>query len=121
MSKTVAVIGASPNPERYAHRAMQKLRAEGHRVFPVNPAFEELLGARCYPTISEVPEAIDTVSMYVGAARSTPLIEEIVSASPRRIIFNPGAENEELAARANVAGIQVVHGCTLVMLQTGVF
>ena len=58
------------------------------------------------------------VSLLEG---STPLIEAIVAAWPRRIIFNPGAENEELAAAAREAGIEVVEGCTLVMLRTGTF
>ncbi len=62
---------------------------------------------------------IDTVTLYLGAVRSTPLIPEILAARPRRIIFNPGAENEDLAAQAEPRGIEVVHGCTLVMLQNG--
>src|SRR5687767_14692802 len=100
---------------------MEMLKAHGHRAIPVNPAFNEILGESCYKTISEVPESIDTLTMYVGAARSEPLIEEILGAQPRRIIFNPGAENERLAAAAKANGIEVVHDCTLVMLQTGRF
>ncbi len=62
-----------------------------------------------------------TITLYLGPARSTPLIDEIVAAKPQRIILNPGAENEELAAAASGAGIEVVEGCTLVMLRTGLF
>lgn len=120
-SETVAILGASPKPDRYAYRAFEMLREYGHRPIPVNPAFDEILGERCYPTISEAPQPIDTVTLYLGAARSNPLIAEIVAAKPRRIIMNPGAENSALAERAEAAGIEVVEGCTLVMLGTGRF
>ena len=120
-SETVAVMGASPKTDRYAYRAMKMLADHGHKAVPVNPAFPEVLGETCYRSISEVPDPIDTVTMYLGKQRSDPLIEEIVNAKPRRIIMNPGAENEELAAKAEAAGIEVDYACTLVLLQTGSF
>jgi predicted CoA-binding protein len=119
--QTVAVLGASPKPERYAYKAMQMLGEYGHRAVPVNPAFKEILGAKCYPSIVDVPGKIDTATVYLGKARSDPLIDEIVDLQPRRIIINPGAENENLAAKARERGIEVVEGCTLVMLRTGQF
>jgi predicted CoA-binding protein len=119
--KTVAILGASPKPDRYAYKAFELLREFGHRPLPVNPAFEEILGEKCYPTISNAPGPIDTVTLYLGEARSTPLIDEIIGAKPRRIIMNPGAENASLSAKAEKAGIEVVEGCTLVMLRTGQF
>jgi len=88
---------------------------------PVNPAFPEILGDTCYRSIADVPEPIDTVTMYLGKQRSDPLIDEIVGAKPRRIIMNPGAENADLASAARTAGIEVVEDCTLVMLQAGSF
>ena len=120
-SETVAILGASPKPERYAYKAFEMLREYGHRPLPINPAFEEILGEKCYPRISDAPGPIDTVTMYLGEARSNPLIDDIIAAKPRRIIMNPGAENSALAQQAEDAGIEVVEGCTLVMLQTGQF
>jgi uncharacterized protein len=117
----VAVLGASPKPDRYANKAMQLLAEYGYRAIPINPAFEEILGARCYPSIADVPGKIDTATIYLGQARSDPLIDEIVNVRPRRIIMNPGAENENLAAKARERGIEVVEGCTLVMLRAGSF
>jgi hypothetical protein len=119
--ETVAILGASPKPDRYAYKAMQMLRQHGHRAVPVNPAFPEILGDTCYGSIADVPGPIDTVTMYLGKQRSDPLTEEIIKAKPRRIIMNPGAENDELAAQAEAAGIEVDYACTLVMLQTGDF
>ena len=117
----VAVLGASPKPDRYANKAMQLLAEYGYRTIPINPAFEEILGAKCYPSIADVPDKIDTATIYLGQARSDPLIDEIINVRPRRIIMNPGAENENLAAKARERGIEVVAGCTLVMLRAGSF
>ena len=120
-SETVAVLGASPKPDRYAYRAMEMLRQHGHRPIPINPAFPEILGETCYPNIADIPEPIETVTMYLGKQRSDPLMDEIVAAKPRRIIMNPGAENDALADKARAAGIEVDYACTLVLLQTGEF
>ena len=119
--ETVAILGASPKPDRYAYRAMQMLRQFGHRAIPVNPAFGDILGETCYAKLADVPDRLDTITMYLGKQRSDPLIDEIVAAKPKRIIMNPGAENDELAAKARKAGIEPIYDCTLVMLQTGSF
>lgn len=118
---TIAILGATSKSERYAFMAMQKLQEHRCKAVPVNPAFEEVMGERCYASISDVPQPIDTVTLYLSAARSTPLIQDILKAKPRRIIVNPGAENEELEKAALSAGIEIVKGCTLVMLKTGMF
>ena len=120
-SETVAVLGASPKPDRYAFKAIELLKQYGHKPVPVNPAFDEILGERCYPGIAVASQPIDTVTLYLRAARSNPLIDEILAVKPRRIIMNPGAENETLAAKARDRGIEVIEGCTLVMLRTGQF
>ena len=120
-AETVAILGASPKPDRYAYKAFELLREYGHRPIPINPAFPDILGEKCFPKISDAPGPIDTVTLYLGEARSNPLIDEIINAKPRRIIMNPGAENFTLAEKAEEAGIEVVEGCTLVMLRAGQF
>lgn len=117
----MVVLGATPKEDRYAYMAMKMLLEYGHRPVPVNPAFDTVLGEKCYPSIADVPAPIDTVTLYLGEARSEPLISEILAANPKRIIFNPGAENPHLAREASAHGIEVVEGCTLVMLRTGQF
>jgi hypothetical protein len=92
-----------------------------YRPIPVNPAFEEIEGITCFPNLAAIGEPLHTITLYLGPARSTPLIDEIIAANPQRIIMNPGAENEALAEAASSAGIEVVEGCTLVMLRTGLF
>lgn len=118
--KTI-VLGATTKPDRFACRAMETLMAYGHRAVPVNPAFDDVLGQPCYARVANVPGPIDTITVYLGPLRSEPLIPEILAARPRRLILNPGAENENLATQAREAGIEVVEGCTLVMLQSGAF
>ena len=121
LPETVAILGASPKPDRYARKALEMLREYGHKPVPINPAYKDILGEKCYPNIASTPGPIDNVTIYLGEERSNSLINEIVSARPRRIIMNPGAENEILAAKVTEAGIEVVEACTLVMLRTGQF
>ncbi len=119
--RAVAVLGASAKRERYSNQAVRLLASLDYRPLPVNPTFETIEGLPCFPTLSEIDQPIHTITLYLGPGRSTPLIDQIIAARPQRIIMNPGAENEELAAAASSAGIEVVEGCTLVMLQTGLF
>jgi len=119
--RNVAVLGASPKPERYSNQAVRLLASFDYRPLPVNPAYDEIEAMACFPTLAEIGEPVHTITLYLGPARSTPLIEEIVAANPQRIIMNPGAENDALAEAASSAGIEVVEGCTLVMLRTGLF
>jgi hypothetical protein len=119
--RRVAVLGASPKPERYANMAIRQLAQNGYEPIPVNPAFEEIEGRACYPKLAAIDEPVHTITLYLGEARSTPLLDEIVAANPKRLILNPGAENDALSAAASGAGIEVVEGCTLVMLRTGLF
>jgi predicted CoA-binding protein len=120
-NEVVVVLGASPKPNRYSYKAMEMLREYHHQAIPVNPAFDEILGEKCYGKVKDVPGRIDTVTLYLRKARSDSLIDDIVGVAPRRIIMNPGAENEELAQKARKRGIEVVEGCTLVMLRAGQF
>ena len=119
--RNVAVLGASPKPDRYSNQAVRLLASFDYRPIPVNPAYDEIEELPCFPNLGAIDEPVHTITHYLGPARSTPLIDEIVAAKPQRIILNPGAENEELAAAASGAGIEVVEGCTLVMLRTGLF
>ena len=119
--RNVAVLGASPRPDRYSNQALRLLAQFDYRPLPVNPACDTIDGLDCVPNLAAIEEPIHTVTLYLQSARSTPLIQEILAANPQRIIMNPGAENEELAAAASGAGIEVVEGCTLVMLRTGLF
>lgn len=117
----VAILGASNKPERYSHQAVVLLAQKGHAVFPIHPALAEIDGQRVFQKLADVPAPLHTVTMYVSPAHSTGMAAAILAARPVRVIFNPGTENPELEATLAAAGIEIVHGCTLVMLRTGQF
>lgn len=120
MSETVAVVGASPNPERYSNQAIRLLKSHGHNVIPVNPAQQEIEGLPVAAKLEDL-KGVDTVTMYVGPKHSGAFLPGLLALKPRRVIFNPGAENEELEKALNDAGIEVEEACTLVLLRTGQF
>lgn len=115
----VVILGASAKPERYSHQALQSLREHGHEVIPVHPAFSQIDGIPVVADVSQVEGAVDTVTMYVGADISGKLTDKLIALKPKRVIFNPGAENPELARKLQGAGIQTEEACTLVLLATG--
>ncbi len=117
----VAVIGASNKPQRYSFQAVKLLLEHSHQVFPVHRRVKEIDGLSVYADVKDIAQPIDTVTLYVSADISTRLMEDLLALSPRRIIFNPGAENSALKDKADAAGIETVEGCTLVMLRTGQF
>jgi len=117
----VAVLGASPKSERYSNKAIKALEANGHEVYPVNPAYEDIDGRRVYDSLSALPEKIDTLTLYVAADKIGPYVEEIIKLEPGRIIMNPGTESRELMEALDSAGIAHTEACTLVMLSTKQF
>ncbi len=119
--ENVAVVGASPKEDRYSHKAMVMLEENGHHAIPVSPTGTDILGKKGYRLLTDVPEKIDTVTVYIGAARQTDLLEQLIAVKPRRAIFPPGAENPSAYGRLKETGIQVYEDCPLVMLRTGRF
>ena len=117
----VAVVGASNNPEKYSYQAVKLLQEKGHSVFPVHQSIKEIDGIKVYPSVRDIPQPVDTVSLYVSQSISSGLAEDLFAKSPRRIIFNPGAENPELESKASEKGIKTLNACTLVMLKTNQF
>ena len=112
------VLGATPNRERYAYLAANKLVRHGHEIVNVGIKEGEVAGA---PILHGTPEIedVDTITLYVGAKRQPPYYDWLIGLKPRRIIFNPGTENPELARLAREAGIETLPACTLVMLGSG--
>lgn len=121
MKQRVVIVGASNNPERYSHKALISLRSHGHEVVPVHPKLAEIEGITVVQDLSLISGPVDTVTMYVGSAISSGLQEKLTLLQPRRVIFNPGAENAELADALEKSGISCEEACTLVLLNTGQF
>ena len=119
-SKKTVVIGASPNPERYAYAATQRLRRAGHEVVAVGLRPGKIGDVELRTDRPAVPD-VDTVTLYVGPQHQPAWQEYILSLRPKRIIFNPGTENPQLEKAAEALGIATEEACTLVMLSTGTY
>jgi uncharacterized protein len=118
MKKKTLVIGASQNPQRYSYLAVQKLHAHQHPVIALGKR-TGTIGNTVIETEHKPFEDIDTVTLYLNPLRQKEYYDYIVSLHPKRIIFNPGTENDELYELAKRSGIEVEEACTLVMLSTG--
>ncbi|MAE14155.1 MAG: CoA-binding protein [Crocinitomicaceae bacterium] len=119
MKEKVMVLGASENSSRYSYKAILKLNEYGHQVFAIGKKAGEVRGVSVktiFPT-----HKIDTISIYLNLSNQKEYYERILDLEPNRIIFNPGAENEELFNLAKSQNIDVINACTLVMLSLGVF
>lgn len=121
MSETVAVLGASPKPERYSNRAIHMLREYGHTVIPVNPIQREIAGLPVTASLQAITQPVDTVTIYVSPAHLEPLLDGLLALKPKRVIFNPGAEHPRIAATLEKAGIATEEACTLVLLRSRQF
>ncbi len=115
----VAVYGASNNKDRYAYLAQKMLVENGYKVFPVHPVEEEVQGIPAVRKLAEIGQPVDTVTIYVSARHQASIADDLLSVKPRRVVFNPGTENPELAARLIASGVKVVEACSLVMMRTG--
>ena len=116
--KKTLVIGASENPQRYSRMAIHRLLEHDHPVVAIGKKAGNVEGVAI--TTDHAPvDGIDTVTLYVNPANQKEYYDYILSLKPKRIIFNPGTENEELEQLAEQNGIKTMEACTLVLLGTG--
>jgi len=116
-NKTTLVIGASENPARYSNLAINRLKKHKHQVFAVGKRKGVIAGVMI-ETEKKYYQDIDTITLYINPSLQKEYYDYIISLHPRRIIFNPGTENEELADLALQNGILSQEACTLVLLST---
>lgn len=118
--KKTLVIGATDKPDRYANRAAHSLLRHGHEIELVGLRTGQVAG---HPIRTGQPDLtdIDTVTVYVGPRNQPDLYEYIKGLKPKRVIFNPGAENPEFEQQLRNVGIEPVEACTLVMLSVGTY
>lgn len=117
----VAVLGASPKEERYSFKAVHMLKEHDHVPVPVHPAGHTVDGVQGVKSLSDIDQPVDTLTIYVNEKISSGEYENILKLKPRRVVFNPGAENAELAEKLRKEGFEVVEACTLVLLTTDQF
>ena len=121
MKKTV-IVGATTNPSRYAFLAAQMLTQYGHEIVPVGIKSGDVIGKtilniRKQPNVKDV----DTITLYIGPDKQPEWYDYLLGLKPKRIIFNPGTENEEFEKKAVEAGVEAIEACTLVLLRSKQF
>jgi len=122
MEKKTVVVGATPNQSRYAYLAANMLREYDHEVVPLGikqgeVAGKEILDIRKKPAIN----GVDTITLYIGPRHQPEWYDYLLSLKPKRIIFNPGTENDEFERLVEANGIEALQACTLVLLRSHQF
>ena len=117
--KSVAIIGASTNREKYGNKAVLAFAEKGFEVYPVNPRAEEIEDWQCYPDIGSVPERPDVTSVYLPPAILLETLPAIEARGCDELWLNPGTDTNEVIERAEELGLNVVVGCSLVGLVSG--
>ncbi|MFC1994264.1 CoA-binding protein [Chloroflexota bacterium] len=107
-SRVVAIVGLSSKPERPSYRVASYLKEHGYTIVPVNPGISEILGERCYPNLTSIPEAVDVVDIFRASVDVLPIVEEAVKIGAKTVWMQEGIVNEEASAVAREAGLQVV-------------
>lgn len=111
----VLIVGASTNPDRYSYKATHALLRAGHSPVLIGVKEGEVAGQKIQKGQPNFT-GIDTITLYVGPKHQPALYDYLLGLQPKRIIFNPGTENQEFMELATQKGVEVVAGCTLVML-----
>jgi predicted CoA-binding protein len=119
-AKKTLVIGASENPARYSNLAVKKLIANNHSVIAIGKK-KGIIGNTIIETEKKYFDSVDTVTLYLNPSHQQEYYNYILLLHPRRIIFNPGTENDELMELAQKNEIFTQEACTLVLLSTGLY
>jgi predicted CoA-binding protein len=105
---TIAVVGASSNPEKSSYGIMRQLQSVGYRVIPVNPRETEVLGERAYPSLRDIPVHVDIVDVFRRAEDTPPIADDAVAIGAKALWLQSGISSEDAAARAEKGGLTVV-------------
>jgi predicted CoA-binding protein len=107
-ARTVGVVGLSANWYRPSYFAAKYMQEHGYRVIPVNPAYDSVLGEKCYKSLRDIPEPVDIVDCFRKSAEIPALAEDAIAIGARVLWMQLGVENEEARRRAETAGLEVV-------------
>lgn len=114
MVKTVAVIGASRDRQKFGNKALRAFKEAGYTVIPINPNETAVEGLKAYASVLDVPEAIDMATVYVQPEVGYTLLSELQTKGIGEIWINPGAESDELLAEARRRKLNVIAACSIV-------
>jgi predicted CoA-binding protein len=112
--KTIAIIGASANPNKFGNKAVKAFLKEGYTVYPVNPNETEVEGLKTFKSISDVPVRPQMISIYVPPTVLLKVLPQIASRGCDELWLNPGSESDEALAEAERLGLNVIQACSII-------
>ena len=107
-SRTIAVVGCSPDPDRDSHEIAALLKAKGHKVIPVNPTCKEILGERCFANLKDIPEPVDMVDVFRRPEHVDQIAADSIAIGAKILWLQLDVINEPAARQAQAAGMTVV-------------
>jgi uncharacterized protein len=116
MARTVAVIGASTNRNKFGNKALRAFERRGYTVIPINPNEMEVEGHKTYATVLDVPEAIDLATVYVAPRTGVKIMDQLAQKGVPEVWLNPGADSAEVVARARALGLKTVQTCSIIAI-----
>lgn len=114
MSRTVAVIGASANRDKFGNKALRAFERQGYRVIPINPTEAEVEGHKTYASVLDVPGTIDMATVYVPARAGVGVMEELAKKGVGEVWLNPGADEDAVVERARALGLKTIQACSII-------
>ena len=116
MGRTVAVIGASSNRQKFGNKALRAFAKQGFTVLAINPNEAEVEGYRTYPSVLDVPGPIDMATMYVPPDVGLKVVEELARKGIGEVWLNPGADGDDVVARARALGLNTIQACSMLSI-----
>jgi uncharacterized protein len=112
--KTVAIIGASSNRDKFGNKALRAFERRGYKVIPINPNEAEVEGHKTYASVLEVPESIDMATVYVPVRPGVTVMEQLAKKGVGEVWLNPGADDDRVLSRARELGLNVIQACSII-------
>jgi predicted CoA-binding protein len=116
MSRTVAVIGASSNRDKFGNKALRAFERQGYAVIPIHPTETVVEGHQAYASVLDIPGAIDMATVYVPPRAGVKIMEELARKGVGEVWLNPGADGREVVARARELGLHTIQACSIIAI-----
>ena len=114
--KTVAVIGASSNRQKFGNKALRAFAQRGYTVVPINPTEAEVEGHRAFASVLDVPGTIDMATLYVPAPVGVRVMDDLVKKGVAEVWLNPGADDRTVIEKARSLGLKTVQHCSIIAI-----
>jgi predicted CoA-binding protein len=116
MAKTVAVIGASSDREKYGNKALRAFEHQGFTVVPINPKETEIEGHKAYASVLDYPGPIDMATLYLPPRAGVRVLEQLAQKGIAEVWLNPGADGHEVVAKARALGLNTIQACSIIAI-----